>query len=346
MTTLRLHLQSIRSDILLKGEKSDSAEHEVKMLVHKMLDIVDRAKKDDMKGWRNMDPTTFEFHKYRVICDVYEAFGYISLGQLHVLDASEESMNIEISNYQKALEIYQSFGMENDAKDVTDLIVRARARFEGDTAGSLIDTRNYYYRTIQREGENSLISIMVGVSYAVQLGQAKCSIEAERLVTKLAAISRQVYGEEHQCYKRSFKVLNQCKRRFIRVIRAIHIDSGGNFDEAYILYRALRYENDGESCVITGPISFKGDGYEDEGQTFCIPSSQFFPASGCPVICHGLINASHLNGKLGEVRSLPGAKNKDDSGPIRLGVYFEDRKLKPAAVKAENLRIAFDLPSV
>ncbi len=66
-----------------------------------------------------------------------------------------------------------------------------------------------------------------------------------------------------------------------------------------------------------------------------------YPRAGCPVICHGLTNAPHLNGKLGEVRSI-----SEDSAGLRFGVHFEEKGLKPATVKPQNLRIAFELPSV
>ena len=108
----------------------------------------------------------------------------------------------------------------------------------------------------------------------------------------------------------------------------------------------LRYDNDGEVCIITGPITDNdplGEKEGDEGQPFGIPSTSVSPAIGCPVICHGLVNAAHLNGKLGDVRSI--SFSKDSDRVVRLGVHFEDMSLKPAAVKPGNLRIAFVLPS-
>ena len=70
-------------------------------------------------------------------------------------------------------------------------------------------------------------------------------------------------------------------------------------------------------------------------------SELIHPGIGCPVICHGLKNASYLNGKLGDVRSVA----TDSRGGLRFGVYFEDISLKSATVKQENLRIVFDLPN-
>ena len=55
------------------------------------------------------------------------------------------------------------------------------------------------------------------------------------------------------------------------------------------------------------------------------------------------MNAAHLDGKLGDVRSI--SFGKDSDREVRLGVHFEDKSLKPAAVKPGNLRIVFVLPS-
>ena len=58
---------------------------------------------------------------------------------------------------------------------------------------------------------------------------------------------------------------------------------------------------------------------------------------GTPVICHGLKNARHLNGKIGDVMRY-------DTVACRYEVRFEHKSLRPASVKAANLRILFDLP--
>jgi len=55
------------------------------------------------------------------------------------------------------------------------------------------------------------------------------------------------------------------------------------------------------------------------------------PINECPVICHGLVSASHLNGELGEVKEI----THDGSG-IRMWVYFEKKGVKSELVKPEN----------
>ncbi len=73
------------------------------------------------------------------------------------------------------------------------------------------------------------------------------------------------------------------------------------------------------------------------------------PTNECPIICHGLVRASHLNGKLGFVRNL--RRNKTVIGAAAVADYvlfevnFDNRSLKPKLVKPENVRIAFELPS-
>jgi hypothetical protein len=89
-----------------------------------------------------------------------------------------------------------------------------------------------------------------------------------------------------------------------------------------------------EICIIIDLIK------DDEEQPFGVASKLIYLDISCPVICHGLINAPHLNGKLGDVRSY--AKGGWD-GELWCRVYFEDESLKSAAVKPGNLPIAFDL---
>jgi hypothetical protein len=90
---------------------------------------------------------------------------------------------------------------------------------------------------------------------------------------------------------------------------------------------------------VTGPIVDENN----ERRMFRVESATVLPKSGCPVLCYGLINASHLNGKLGEIRSM---SMDSSSGGFRFWVHFEEKGLKPAAIKPENLRIVFELPSV
>jgi hypothetical protein len=75
-------------------------------------------------------------------------------------------------------------------------------------------------------------------------------------------------------------------------------------------FQALRYENEGKTCIVIvmGPITEPRQ-VEDE-TLHHIANNLVIPSKGCVVICHGLVNASHLNGELGEVRTM----KQDETG--------------------------------
>ena len=70
-----------------------------------------------------------------------------------------------------------------------------------------------------------------------------CHLEAEQIVAKLATVSRQVHGPEHKTTIKADELLKKCKQRLVSV-----------FPDAK-KFQALQYENDGEICVVQGPIT-------------------------------------------------------------------------------------------
>lgn len=341
MEALKHQINANRQCALVRGEMV-ATRYTIEELIHKLLAMVDQTKVEhNMDGWEHMATTSFEFQHCCHIHANYEAFGYLLLGEICSFDESGASADIKISYYEKARDIYDSVGDTSQAKSVTDYIDHAMAKSEGDKEGQLKAAKEIFFSRLKDFGENAEETIQTGLSYALRLRTSNYLIQAERLAIKLSATSHQVYGKDHICTNRSLRILNDLKRRFIHMVALSPESLSKGFEP--LQYEALRYENDGKSCIITGPIKNpKKDNEEEERKTISIArSTLFFPGFGCPVICRGLINAFYLNGKLGDVRSLSVA-----SGTIRLGVHFEDERLKPAAVKPENLRIAFDLTSV
>ena len=178
---------------------------------------------------------------------------------------------------------------------------------------------------MKTHGSTSEATLQSGSTYATELFQAHRGIEAERLIVKLAASSHRVHGPGHNCTIRLDEKVKECKSRYVIVMPD---------DKPF---QALRYENGGEMCVVTGPI--KQPRQEEDERIFHVANNLVIPLK-CPVICHGLVSESHLNGELGEVR----AYHKNRTG-FRLEVHFEKTNLKPASVKPENLRISFELPN-
>jgi hypothetical protein len=85
----------------------------------------------------------------------------------------------------------------------------------------------------------------------------------------------------------------------------------------------------------------------DDKRIYHIANNLVIPQRRCPVICHGLVSAPHLNGEFGVVRELgdvTGLKNNDIIGTLCL-VHFEKKGVKSNWIKPESLRIAFELPN-
>ena len=107
-------------------------------------------------------------------------------------------------------------------------------------------------------------------------------------------------------------------------------------DDGVKEYHVLRYDDEEGNLIVNGPISSnprKPDGKE----SIKVAINDIILIQGSPVICRGLKKAAHLNGKVGDTRSFD---NKTGCYEVR----FEDKGLKPALDKPENLLIAFDLP--
>ena len=206
------------------------------------------------------------------------------------------------------------------------------ARCDGDganvavIASTLLKEARYHYKfCLKTYGLTSGATLRSGSVYATGPVQANRGIEAERLIVKLAASSQRVHGPGHNCSLSLVEKVKECKSRYVIVVPD---------DKSF---QVLRYENDGEICVVTGPV--KQPRQEEDERIFHVANNLVVAAKGCPVMCHGLVGASRLNGELGEVR----AHHNNITG-FRLGVHFEKTNLKPAWVKPEDLRISFELP--
>ena len=197
--------------------------------------------------------------------------------------------------------------------------------------------RAYYNDKISRRGEDEVYAINEGVEFAMRLDEAKHGVESERLLTKLIATSRRAHGPLHNCTQRAESALKRVQERLV------YIKSKEGWKEGW--YQALRYENDGERCVVQGPLPEDDDGQPKifhEGETFSVPTKHISPLVGTPVVCHGLRarRTSHLNGKIGDLRSYV-----YKSQHSKCVVHFEEEGLEPTTINVANTRILFELPN-
>jgi hypothetical protein len=279
-----------------------------------------------------MPKTSEEYHYYKVLCGNYEAFAHRHYGGFTNLET------VNIVHFKKARAIYNLVDMRDDAKKMDTLIsmLIAKQQASNDTKqrdllvslseSALEVIEKKYKQKVISNGMNSDETIASGLNYAQVLWGVNRRLEAERIAAKLATASRQVNGPEHRITILADELLKKCRVRYIFVLPDCK------------QFQALRYENGGEICVVVGPITKPRQ--PDDERIYRVESHLVYPKIGCAVICHGLVSASHLNGELGEVREM-----KRDGTDTRRAVYFEKKGAKSALVKAENLRIAFELPN-
>jgi hypothetical protein len=329
-------LSALRVKIMALHDTVDKEMVKVEMtlLTHQLLDMIAQTKKDlNMSRWIHMPHDSEEYQYYTVLCGNYESFAHHELGSMLMSDTSEEGFKVMITHFKKASAICKLVGMKDRATNLDIMISGQLSKYDEDafstvTMSMMQKTKNDYEQSLTTFGMNSEGTIQAGLGYAFLLRSKNRLIEAERLAIKVATASRQVHGPHHKTTLEANELLETCKERFVWVLPEKQ------------QFQALRYENDGEICVVQGPVT-KPRLVADE-RIHHVDNNLIVPAVHCPVVCHGLVNASHLNGEVGEVRDVRDVK-KSGTG-IRLAVHFEKKVGKSALVKTENLRIAFKLP--
>mmetsp|Transcript_30891 Transcript_30891/g.65290 ORF Transcript_30891/g.65290 Transcript_30891/m.65290 type:complete len:494 (-) Transcript_30891:143-1624(-) len=265
-----------------------------------------------------------------------EARTHCQLGHINAAEGTKESVKIAIKDYESSRDIYKSIDFKQgiDASEAS----LAMAELAHDKASMDVVSRkelavwqNRYKRLLEQSGEKSPATIGAGLNTAIRLHIAHHSIKSERLLSKIARVSNRVHGLDHELSQEVELMLQYCKVRYVYMKTKWDV----------LLFKALRYENNGEKCIINGPLrwlSSPGNVAEEETTTFA--TKNIILSEGTPVICHGLIKSNHLNGKLGDIRSV------DEEKTGHYEVHFEDEGLKPRLIKPKNVRILFELPDI
>ncbi len=272
--------------------------------------MVDQIKKElKIDGWVHMPPTSGENQYYRMLRVDYEAEGYRSLGTILFFDRSEASYKLARGYLVKAQIIYNLLGLKIKSEETGSLLAsiidrlaiiygggqKCMASMTAASVTNIDNARRSHENSIEMNGSTSEAAVMAGLSYATTLQNAYHSIKAERLATNLVTSSRLVHGPEHSCTRRADQILNQITSRDVNILLNDKLPGDGGF-------QALRYENDGGICVVKGPIAVPRR--EDDERIYSVATDLILPIHGCLVICHGLVGAPHLNGKMGDVRGV------------------------------------------
>jgi hypothetical protein len=158
-----------------------------------------------------------EYQYYKMLSGNYEAFGYVQMGTLLAfLSRTSAISNIEgyktaIPHFKKARAIYNLIGMKDEASQMDRKISLASKVIQSVNNPALIYsesstelssiseiTRSTYENNMKTSGISSEATILSGLNYARALTTLTQTIEADRLATKLSAVSRRVHGPEHK----------------------------------------------------------------------------------------------------------------------------------------------------
>jgi hypothetical protein len=140
--------------------------------------------------------------------------------------------------------IYNLVGMTDAAKIMECKIKTASSMFKdlpSTVQSNLLQiSKNDYENNLNKNGKDSISTLYSGLGYVRILRREACVIEALRLVTKLADISRRVLGPEYKMTKEADELLSNYEVREVILLPDVKH------------FQALRYENDGEICVVQG----------------------------------------------------------------------------------------------
>ena len=130
-----------------------------------------------------------------------------------------------ITHFKKARAIYNLVGMPEMAKEMDTAVSvltankQSKATKEGISSTDVIHhLKSVYKQSINNHGIDSEATIQLGLAYARVLWDENCRIEAERLVTKLATISRRVHGPDHKVTVEADELVNNYMERQVFVL--------------------------------------------------------------------------------------------------------------------------------
>ena len=222
MASLRMKIH-VMSKVLSDDNHNEILKVEKLRIINDLLSVVDQTKKDlNMNSWVHMPKGSVEYQYYKMLCGEYEIM-------LTSRDGDLEAYKKVITHFKKARAIYNLVGMPDEAKQMdmkislaTNLIriVNNPELIDSDpsittvaTSANVQTVRNAYKDSLKTNGINSENTIQMGTLYVDMLFKQKCKIEAERLVTELAIVSRRLLGPEHNITIRTDVLLEKCKVR-------------------------------------------------------------------------------------------------------------------------------------
>mmetsp|Transcript_24983 Transcript_24983/g.38322 ORF Transcript_24983/g.38322 Transcript_24983/m.38322 type:complete len:432 (+) Transcript_24983:76-1371(+) len=311
---LSVHVMKNRLTVLDVANEEDKQEGEE--LCSKIVSIIDDLKLDN-DNWYVKDGLVY-----------MEASAYGAIGRFCMRVNTEKSLKRAISALEKGCDLFRLMGDKISVLVAEEVLKEVEAQISGVThhhGPALSSARKYYEYCVQNYGASNLYTIAAGRSFAFSLYSSGRTIEAERLLHSLLDTSRLTHGHDHVDTATTAFCLEAVRERKV-LLRST--------DEVFI---ALRYEDDRKSCVLRGPLTH-AERMGNEGQVFTVASSDItlHDRLATPVVCHGLIQRAHLNGKIGDATEV-------DRDNRVCKICFEEAGLEPEEISYDNFHILFGL---
>eukprot|EP00581_Thalassiosira_minuscula_P036830 CAMPEP_0184446440 /NCGR_PEP_ID=MMETSP0740-20130409/2924_1 /TAXON_ID=385413 /ORGANISM="Thalassiosira miniscula, Strain CCMP1093" /LENGTH=479 /DNA_ID=CAMNT_0026815777 /DNA_START=55 /DNA_END=1494 /DNA_ORIENTATION=- len=341
-------LEALKSKlyILFGIDTLPEKEGEIEVIANKMLSMIEKMKLSNPLRMQRLQ---------QIEADTFNRLGLIALK-----GGTKEIAKLALEYFEKCRDIFAAIGDDDESAVAEHNLALARLKLNVSKKFHINDSvgkwQECYKKRVAKFGEGHESTIGSGLQLCMALQRDCRSVEAGRLMPKLAATCRQVHGPNHKLTKQTESKLQACTKRYVAMIwyRAMKYQHAyewklfqGIYFQKWTYFEALRYEADGEKCVLRGPIAKEHildvlttpRNVESE-KTFMVDSKDVHILLNTPVVCHGLSGStSNLNGRIGDARHLGGLFH----GEIK--VHFEGSDLDSHhLVKRENLRVLFDLP--
>ena len=269
----------------------------------RMLSMIRQIKTNlKMSRWLFESQDSFEYKFYVTVCGEYEAQAYEVYGISTMSVNTVTGYTQALSYFKMASIIYslllsrteseenrhnlsvQSERMENKIDLVKKLLAELTNSGEDrnmDKFDEVRKAKEEYEDSIKTYGLNSLQALYNGLTYVKIMQYVNQFIKAERFLTDLVARSRLVHGPEHVCTVEADKLLVKCKTRYV-AIKPKNEEVNNADKKNAETFQALRYENNDEICVVTGPINEPR--HKDDEKTIHVEIQRIYPLVGCPVM--------------------------------------------------------------
>ena len=150
-----------------------------------------------------------------------EAMAYHGLGLIALNDYTKESAKRAVGYFEKCVDICNEVGWtDNEIFLVAESnISAAKSIQEAGSYGEVCNEekletfRSLYDHSVKKWGEQSFTAMESGMNLAMALEKAHRWIEAERLFTKLAAMSKRVHGPDHDFTKLAEEIFQNFKEK-------------------------------------------------------------------------------------------------------------------------------------